>query len=60
MGLRMSLMGRHHIIIAFGIPRCGQKNSAREYYKKFLELWKGADPGFEEVKDAGKRLAATF
>jgi serine/threonine protein kinase/Flp pilus assembly protein TadD len=30
---------------------------AQEYYEKFLELWKDADPGMTEVEDAKARLA---
>jgi len=36
----------------------GNTTKAIENYRKFLDLWKDADPGIAEVEDAKRRLIA--
>jgi hypothetical protein len=35
----------------------GDTAKAIEHYKKFLDLWKDADPGIADVDDAREKLA---
>jgi hypothetical protein len=37
--------------------KTGDKAKAIENYRKFLTLWKDANPGFRDLEDARKRLA---
>ena len=38
--------------------KSGKRKEATANYRRFLDLWKDADPGQREVEDAGSRLAA--
>lgn len=46
-----------HYLLGVAYERSGWRAKAMEQYEEFLELWKDADPGMEEVEDAKVRLA---
>ncbi|MBP6978482.1 MAG: adenylate/guanylate cyclase domain-containing protein [Bacteroidales bacterium] len=47
---------RYHYYLGILYQEKGMKGKAAEQYRKFLDLWQDADPGFPEPADARKRL----
>jgi tetratricopeptide (TPR) repeat protein len=46
----------YHLGVAY--EQSGWNDKAIEQYEEFLDIWKDADPGTEELEDAKRRLAA--
>jgi serine/threonine protein kinase/Tfp pilus assembly protein PilF len=46
-----------HYLLGLAYEKSGWTNKAIEQYETFLNIWKNADPGIEEINDAKERLA---
>ena len=57
-GLRRLINPIYHFRVAGLYEKKGDKAKAIEHYRKFLEIWKNADPGLPEPGLAKARLAA--
>jgi tetratricopeptide (TPR) repeat protein len=48
---------KSYYYLGIAYERSGWTNKAIENYEEFLDIWKEADPGIEEIEDARARLA---
>jgi len=46
-----------HYLLGLAYEKSGWTSKAIEQYETFLDIWKDADPGIEEIEDAKERLA---
>jgi tetratricopeptide (TPR) repeat protein/predicted Ser/Thr protein kinase len=46
-----------HYLLGLAYEKSGWKNKAIQQYEEFLDIWKDADPGIDEIDDAKVRLA---
>ena len=49
---------RAHYLLGLAYERSGWEDRAIEQYETFLDIWKDADEGIEEVEDARERVEA--
>jgi tetratricopeptide (TPR) repeat protein/tRNA A-37 threonylcarbamoyl transferase component Bud32 len=46
-----------HYLLGLAYEKSGWTDKAIQQYEEFLDIWKDADPGIEEIEDAKTRLA---